>query len=93
MTERVERLRSPEQVAADLGGPLKASTIRRLIKAGKAEACILDGRGTIALTDEQVAKMIAHLTKAPAPAGPRPGADTPFNLTPRSRAGRRRLGD
>lgn len=85
---RTMRLRTPEQVAAELG-VIKAARIRRLIKAGEVPAVILDGRGTVALTDEQVDKIIAKLTKAEAAPPGRP-ADSPFGSSPRSRASRRR---
>lgn len=84
----VERLFTPEE-AADMVGVVKASTIRRLIRNGKAECTVL-ARGKYALTEAQINTLITSLTKpvsAPPPSRPRSNI---FGETSRSAARGRR---
>lgn len=88
-----QRLRTPEQVATDLGeGIMSPSTIRTLIRNGHIEYTPL-ARGKFALTDAQVDAMLEHLArkakakqdKARAPRA----TESPFPSSSRSKASRR----
>jgi hypothetical protein len=86
-----QQLRTPEQVAEDLG-EISPSTIRTLIRDGHIEYTPL-ARGKFALTDAQVDDMLAHLArKAKAKADKartQRAADSPFPSSSRSKASRR----
>lgn len=57
-------LRTPEQVAADLGPDVSPHTVRRLIREGKVAYTPL-ARGKFYMTDEQVDAMLQFLAVAP----------------------------
>ncbi|MDQ0212645.1 excisionase family DNA binding protein [Arthrobacter bambusae] len=82
----MNRLRTPEEVAEDLGA-ISPSTIRTLIRSGKIEYTRL-ARGKFGLTDAQVEDMLKFLRVVPV--WPRVDhdarADSLFPATERSRA-------
>ncbi|MBT8159129.1 MULTISPECIES: hypothetical protein [Arthrobacter] len=90
---RPDGLRTPEQVAKDLGG-ISPSTIRTLIREGHIEYTPL-ARKKFALTDAQVDGMLAYLArkeKAKTEKARAPRAvESPFPSTSRSKASRRKV--
>lgn len=86
----IEKLYTPEQAAEKVGEDvIKASTIRRLLRTGKAECTVL-ARGKYALTEAQINTLIASLTKPVATPPPLRSRPTIPGQTSRSAARGRR---
>jgi predicted site-specific integrase-resolvase len=60
----MELLRTPEEVAEDLGANVSPHMVRRLIRDGKVEYTKLS-RGKFAMTQAQVDGMLRFLAQAP----------------------------
>jgi predicted site-specific integrase-resolvase len=83
-----ERLRTPEEVAVDLGGHISPHTIRGHVRSGHL-ACIKAARGKYLFTDEQVQALLGYLER-PAKASTERATDSPFGSTGRSKSTRRK---
>jgi len=73
-------LRTPEEIAEDLGANVSPHMVRRLIRDGKVAYTPLS-RGKFAMTEAQVDAMLAFLAHAPKPEARRP-KDSVFKRQP-----------
>lgn len=91
--ERADGLRTPEQVAKDLGG-ISPSTIRTLIRDGHIEYTPL-ARKKFVLTDAQVEDMLAYLARKEKAKNEKGRAartvESPFPSSSRSKATHRKV--